>query len=112
MIMLFVANSPALGISMVLATLAHFGNGFFNISSIVAVQLRVPEDIRGRVMGVFAISQSVGLLGGLWTGSLSTLLGIRGGMMVGPEIMLLMILMILITQRKVRKLHEDPTLDR
>ena len=72
-IMLFVANSPALGIIMVLATLAHFGNGFFNVLSIVAVQLRVAEDIPGRVMGVFAISQSVGLLVGLWPGSLSTL---------------------------------------
>ena len=110
-IMLFVANSPSFGISMVLAALAHFGNGFFNISAIVAVQLRVPEDIRGRVMGVFAISQSVGLLGGLWTGSLATVLGIRGGMMVGPVIMLVMILAIFITQRKVRKLHEDPALD-
>ncbi len=110
-IMLFVANSPALGVSMALATLAHFGNGLFNISAIVAVQLRVPEGIRGRVMGVFAISQSVGLLGGLWTGSLATVLGIRTGMMIGPGIMLLMILTIFITQRKVRKLHGDPTLD-
>jgi hypothetical protein len=32
-------------------------------------------------------------------------------MMIGPGIMLLMILTIFITQRKVRKLHEDPTLD-
>lgn len=110
-IMLFVSNSPALGVSMVLATLAHFGNGLFNILVLVAVQLRVPEDIRGRVMGVFAISQSVGLLGGLWTGSLATALGIRAGMMVGPGIMLLMILTIFITQRKVRNLHEDPALD-
>jgi MFS family permease len=111
-IMLIVANSPSLGLAMPLATLAHFGNGLFNISAIVAVQLRVPEDIRGRVMGVFAISQSVGLLGGLWTGSLANLIGIRGGMMVGPTIMLLMIITIFVTQRKVRNLHEDPTRDR
>jgi len=111
-IMLVVSNSPSLVLGMVLAALAHFGNGLFNISAIVAVQLRVPEDIRGRVMGVFAISQSVGILGGLWTGTLATMIGLRAGMMVGPAIMLLMIATIFITQRKVRNLHEDPASDR
>jgi MFS family permease len=108
-IMLVVSNSPSLAVVMILAAFAHFGNGLFNISSIVAVQLRVPEDIRGRVMGVFAISQSIGILGGLWTGTLASLIGIRAGMMVGPVIMLVMIFTIFVTQRKVRKLHEDPT---
>jgi MFS family permease len=110
-IMLVVSNSPTLGLAMPLAALAHFGNGLFNISSLVAVQLRVPEEIRGRVMGVFAISQSVGLLGGLWTGTLASLIGIRGGMMVGPVVLLLLIVTIIVTQRKVRNLHEDPSHD-
>ena len=111
-IMLIVSNSPSLALAMPLAAVAHFGNGLFNISSIVTVQLRVPEDIRGRVMGVFAISQSIGILGGLWTGSLATVIGLRDGMMVGPAIMLVMISVIFFTQRKVRNLHEDPTQDR
>ena len=63
-------------------------------------------------MGVFAISQSIGLLGGLWTGVLSSLIGLRDGMMVGPLILLLMIITILFTQPKIRKLHEDPAHDR
>jgi MFS family permease len=110
-IMLIVSNSPSLALAMALAVVAHFGNGLFNISSIVAVQLRVPEEIRGRVMGVFAISQSVGILGGLWTGTLASIMGIRAGMMVGPTIMLFLILTIFVTQRKVRKLHEYPSRD-
>jgi MFS family permease len=110
-IMLVVSNSPSLALGMFLAAVAHFGNGLFNISALVAVQLRVPDDIRGRVMGVFAISQSVGLLGGLWTGTLAALIGLRAGMMIGPAIMLLMIFTIFVTQRKIRKLHEDPSLD-
>lgn len=112
MIMLVVSNSPSLALALPLAALAHFGNGLFNISALVAVQLRVPEDIRGRVMGVFAISSSIGLLGGLWTGSLASWIGLRSGMMVGPVILLTLITTILITQRKVRNLHEDPTHDR
>ena len=110
-IMLVVSNSEILLLSMALATLSHFGNGLFNISALVAVQMRVPEDIRGRVMGVYAISQSVGLLGGLWTGTLADSLGIRTGMMIGPAILLIMIFTILITQRNVRNLHENPERD-
>ncbi|MBH65273.1 MAG: hypothetical protein CL784_01980 [Chloroflexi bacterium] len=104
-IMLVVSNSEILLISMALATLAHFGNGLFNISALVAVQIRLTEEIRGRVMGVYAISQSVGLLGGLWTGTLAVSLGIRTGMMVEPSILLIMILTILVTHKSVRNLH-------
>lgn len=110
-VMLVVSVSPVLALGMALALIAHFGNGFFNISAVVAVQLRVPEDIRGRVMGVFAISQSVGLLGGLWTGTLAGLFGIQVGMLVGPIVLLTMISLIFVTQKSVRMLHENPELD-
>ena len=109
--MLFVANSPCLGLGMGLAVVAHFGNGMFNISALVAVQLRVLDAIRGRVMGVFAISQSIGLLGGLWTGALAAAIGLRAGMTVGPVVLLVLIFTVFATQRKVRELHEDTVLD-
>ncbi|HIN15604.1 MAG TPA: MFS transporter [Dehalococcoidia bacterium] len=109
--MLFVANSPSLWLGMGLVVVAHFGNGMFNISALVAVQLRVPDAIRGRVMGVFAISQSIGLLGGLWTGALAAAIGLRAGMMVGPVVLLVLIFTVFATQRKVRELHEDTVLD-
>ena len=109
--MLFVANSPSLWLGMGLAVVAHFGNGMFNISALVAVQLRVPDAIRGRVMGVFAISQSIGLLGGLWTDALAAAIGLRVGMMVGPVVLLVLIFTVFATQRKVRELHEDTVLD-
>tara|TARA_B100000686_G_scaffold354611_2_gene465813 strand:+ start:598 stop:1875 length:1278 start_codon:yes stop_codon:yes gene_type:complete len=108
LIMLFVSYSEFLFLSMVLAAFAHFGNGLFNISSLVAVQIRVPENIRGRVMGVYAISQSIGVLGGLWAGFFADTFGIRVGMMVGPLILLVMILVITLTQSSVRNLHENP----
>ena len=54
----------------------------------------------------------IALLGSLWTGVLSTLIGLREAMMVGPFILLLMIVTVLSTQRKIRKLHEDPAHDR
>lgn len=109
--MLFVANSPSLWLGMGLAVVAHFGNGMFNISALVAVQLRVPDAIRGRVMGVFAISQSIGLLGGLWTDALAAAIGLRAGMMVGPVVLRVLIFTVFATQRKVRELHEDTVLD-
>ena len=83
----------------------------FNTSALVAVQLRMPDAIRGRVMGVFAISQSIGLLGGLWTGALATAIGLRAEIMVGPVVLLVLIFTVFETQRKVRELHEDTVLD-
>jgi MFS-type transporter involved in bile tolerance (Atg22 family) len=62
-------------------------------------------------MGVFAISQSIGLLGGLWTGALAAAIGLRVGMMVGPVVLLVLIFTVFATQRKVRELHEDTVLD-
>ena len=83
----------------------------FNISALVAVQLRVLDAIRGRAMGVFAISQSIGLLGGLWTGALAAAIGLRAGRMGGPMVFLVLIFTVFATQRKVRELHEDTVLD-
>ena len=71
----------------------------------------MPDAIRGRVMGVFAISQSIGLLGGLWTGALATAIGLRAEIMVGPVVLLVLIFTVFETQRKVRELHEDTVLD-
>ena len=88
-----------------------FRQWMFNISALVAVQLRVLDAIRGHVMGVFAISQSIGLLGGLWTGALAAAIGLRAGMMVGPVVLLVLIFTVFATQRKVRELHEDTVLD-
>ncbi|MBA31840.1 MAG: hypothetical protein CL748_04885 [Chloroflexi bacterium] len=107
----FVSLSENLYLSMLLAGLAHFGNGSLYNTTTVAVQIRLPELIRGRVMGIFIITGSVGIIAGLWTGYWASLIGLRFGMMIGPTVIIMLVIIILATQKRIRNLHENPEFD-
>tara|TARA_Y100000768_G_scaffold167218_1_gene125227 strand:- start:1421 stop:2638 length:1218 start_codon:yes stop_codon:yes gene_type:complete len=107
----FVSLSENLYLSMVLAAFAHFGNGSLFNTTTVAVQIRLPEIIRGRVMGIFIITGSIGIIGGLWTGLWASMIGLRLGMMIGPTVIIVLVILIYITQKQIRYLHENPECD-
>jgi MFS family permease len=68
-----------------LAALAHFGNGLSSNSNLFAMQSRIPENVRGRVMGVVSTGLTLGTLGGLWTGAMAALVGdVRLAWLLGP----------------------------
>ncbi|HIL09670.1 MAG TPA: MFS transporter [Candidatus Latescibacteria bacterium] len=99
--------SPSFYLVLPLAFLAHTGNGLFSNSCIVAMQSRIPELIRGRVMGAVSIAFNLGTFGGMWTGGAIALLGdVRWGMAAGPLGMLVIILSVLLTQRQIRQLAD------
>jgi len=87
-----------------LALIGHFFNGFTTLSIWTILQHKVPEHIRGRVMGILAIHISLGVLGGLWVGGLGELFNIRLGMTLGPIICLLFIGYLLSTKKSIRNL--------
>ncbi len=92
---------------LLLAALAHLGNGLSSNSNLFALQSRTPEAVRGRVMGVVSTGFTLGTLGGLWTGAMAALVGdIRLGIAIGPCIMILAVLILLATQPVFRKLAE------
>ena len=62
-------------------------------------------------MGIFIITGSVGIMGGLWTGFWSSLIGIRYGMIIGPTVIIILVIFIYITQKNIRNLHENPEFD-
>ena len=107
----FVSLSENLYLSMILAAFAHFGNGSLFNTTTVAVQIRLPEIIRGRVMGIFIITGSVGIIGGLWTGFWASMVGLKLGMMIGPTVIITLVILIFFTQKKIRYLHENPECD-
>jgi MFS family permease len=99
--------APSFHLVLVLACMAHAGNGLFSNSCIIAMQARIPEPIRGRVFGAISLAFNLGTLGGLWTGSIIALVGdVRWGMAIGPLIMLSIILLVLVTQRQISQLTE------
>lgn len=101
------AQMPHYALVLPLVAIGHFGNGMFMISSMTALQLRVPDELRGRVMGIYAINQSLAILGGLWAGTMGDVLTIRWGVALGPVVVASLIAIIALTQRQVTGLRDD-----
>jgi MFS family permease len=101
------AFAPSFPVVLILAFSAHTGNGLFANSCIIAMQSRIPERIRGRVFGAISTAFNLGTFGGLWTGGVMALIGdVRWGMAIGPLVMLVIILLVLATQRQIRTLAD------
>tara|TARA_B110000438_G_scaffold73418_1_gene73531 strand:- start:247 stop:1308 length:1062 start_codon:yes stop_codon:yes gene_type:complete len=100
-------NIPFTNILLIfpLAIIGHFGNGFYMLSTYAVIQSKVPENIRGRVMGILAIHISLGVLGGLWVGGIGEIFSIRLGVGIGPVICLVLFLYIFIFKKSIRKLE-------
>ncbi len=80
------AYLAALTAAFVIAMLA---SGFL-VSSMTAMQLRVPDDMRGRVMGIHTITYSLMPLGALLMGWLATDLGAPGAVAAGAVVFLVL----------------------
>ncbi len=106
--LLIVAIAPSLALALPAAYAAHLGSGLLFMSTRTAIQLRVDEEVRGRVMGIVAITNSLFVLGGLFTGSMAAILGIRTGMLIGPLIVIAVGLLLLATQPLLRNLDGRP----
>ena len=65
------------------------------------------DELRGRVMGIYAINQSLAILGGLWAGTMGGALGIRMGVASGPMVVLGLILLVALTQRQITGLSDN-----
>ena len=101
------AHAPSYIVVLPLVAIGHFGNGMFMITSMTALQLRVPDELRGRVMGIYAVNQSLAILGGLWAGTMGDLLTVRWGMALGPIVVASLIAFIALTQRQITGLRDD-----
>tara|TARA_B100001250_G_C19679282_1_gene735088 strand:- start:801 stop:1118 length:318 start_codon:yes stop_codon:yes gene_type:complete len=89
-----------------LATIGHFGNGFYMLSTYAVIQSKVPENIRGRVMGIVAIHISIGVLGGLWVGGMGEIFNMRVGVGSGPIICIILIIYLYIFKKSIRNLQK------
>ena len=68
------------------------------------LQVRVPEHIRGRVMGIYTITFSLIPLGGLMSGIIANLFDITTAVLVGTIVLGIIFLLVFITQPTLRNL--------
>ncbi len=95
---------PALVCVVLLAASASV----FLISSVTALQVEVPDHLRGRVMGIHSMGYSLIPLGGLWLGALSTALNPVLALLFSNLLFILTLVLFGFRQPAVRDL--DPTI--
>ncbi len=102
------ALSPSYVIALVMLYLASLANSIFQISSMTALQVRVPDHMRGRVMGIHAITFSMLALGSLLGGLIANLADVRVAIASGALIMTGVVVFVWFTQDEIRNLDGRP----
>lgn len=113
-IILLFALAPSYFIAMGLAAIAGVFNSIFLISSMTVMMVRVPDTLRGRVMGIHGITFSLIPMGGLFGGLIAAAVplgsldyfvdGVRLAIATGAIILGALVILIAATQREIRTL--------
>jgi MFS family permease len=82
-------------------------NSMYLISTMTVLQMRVPDALRGRVMGIHGITFSLIPLGALFGGSVATAYTPPIAVAVGASIVMLAVLTVATTQREIREIKGE-----
>ncbi|GMQ74970.1 MAG: MFS transporter [Gammaproteobacteria bacterium] len=100
-----IQNAYTIAISLVF--LMSMFNSVYLISSMTVLQMRVPDALRGRVMGIHGISFSLIPLGALFGGAVASAFTPPTAAAVGASIVILAVLSVATTQSDIRDLRGD-----
>ena len=98
------ALAPTYEIALGMLFLASIGNSVFTINSLTALQMRVPDALRGRVMGIHGIAFSMMPLGGLIGGIVASFTDVSVSIALGGAVMLVPLAFVALTQREIVEL--------
>jgi predicted MFS family arabinose efflux permease len=101
---ILIETPGAFYIAMGLVVFVALCSSVFLITSMTVLQLNVPDELRGRVMGIHGITFSLIALGGLFSGALAAQLGLAAAVTVGSAIILLAVVWVTATQTELRRL--------
>jgi len=95
---------PSYALASGFVFLAAMGTSVFLILSTTALQAKVPDTLRGRVMGIHGITYSLMPLGALFTGALASWLTTPVALLVSIFLYLLILLLLAIRAPDIRRL--------
>jgi predicted MFS family arabinose efflux permease len=98
------ALAPSYELSLLLICGAALANSVFSISTMTALQLRVPDALRGRVMGIHGITFSLIPLGGLLGGAIAAVTDVRVALALSAAVLAVIVLTVAATQPIIRQL--------
>jgi len=99
------AVAPTYFVAVAILYFASLSNSIFLISSMTALQVRVPDAMRGRVMGIHGITFSMLPLGGLVGGLIANATDVRLAIALGAIAMSAIVAFVALTQPEVRELE-------
>lgn len=98
------AFAPSFYSALVFLYIGGLANTIYFVVAMTILQLRVPEKMRGRVMGVYTITFSLIPLGGLMGGTIATVYDERVAVVIGAVILAAIFLVVGVTQPVIRSL--------
>ena len=108
LLILSFAIAPVYVLALIFLYLASLSNSIFQIGSMTALQMRVPDTMRGRVMGIHGITFSMLPLGGLLGGLIASVTDVRVAIAMGAIVMTAVVVFVATTQPEIRELDGDP----
>ena len=98
------AYAPKFLVALVFLYIAGLANTIYFVVAMTVLQLRVPERMRGRVMGVYTITFSLIPLGALMGGTVASIYDERVAVFVGAVILATIFVIVGVTQPVIRNL--------
>jgi predicted MFS family arabinose efflux permease len=106
----FVALAPSLEVALVVLLLVGLSQAVFNVTSQSTLQYLVPNQYRGRVMGIWGMTHTtVAPLGQLQMGSVAAAFSAPGAVVIGAVAMLAFAVLFVLPNRNIRELRLDVT---
>jgi MFS family permease len=101
------AFAPNYGAALLMIYCAGVMHSVFLVISMTAIQMRLPSNFRGRVMGIYTISFALMPLGGLMGGNIAEIYDERWALTISAVILAVIMIVTLTTQREIRTLRGD-----
>jgi MFS family permease len=98
------AFSPTFYVAIAFLFIGGLANTIFFVVAMTVLQLRVPEQMRGRVMGIYTITFSFIPLGGVMGGVVASIYDERIAVTVGAVILASIFVFVGLTQPMIRNL--------
>jgi len=99
------AYAPNFLMALIFLYIAGLANTIYFVVAMTALQLRVPERMRGRVMGVYTITFSLIPLGAVMGGTVASIYDERVAVFVGAVILAIIFVIVGVTQPIIRNLN-------
>lgn len=98
------SQSPSLPVALVVIALAGFSNTFYQTLVMAILQERVPNALRGRVLGIYGLCWNLIPLGGVLAAALAALADARFAVLVGGALVAAMAALMLVANKGLRSI--------